>query len=182
MTTKEKKLAAIAREIEQCRVCKRGKIGKAVPGEGSANARVVFLGEAPGKKEAESGRPFIGRSGQLLRSLIRAVGLTEADVYITSPVKYLPSYGTPTQADIEHGKKHLHEQLAVIEPNIVVLLGSVAGKAVLDTPLPVKTYHGTAVKKDGVRYYVTLHPAAGLRFPPLKKLLEADFKKLKKLL
>src|SRR2546425_9448635 len=107
MIDKQTQLDKISKEIELCKVCKVGKTGKAVPGEGNPDAKIVFLGEAPGKKEAETGRPFVGRSGQLLRSLIKEVGLKEDEVYITSPVKYLPLRGTPTPQDIAHGKTHL---------------------------------------------------------------------------
>jgi uracil-DNA glycosylase len=183
---KEAKLDQIAKEIEKCATCKIGKSGKAVAGEGNPDARIVFIGEAPGKKEAATGRPFIGRSGQLLRSLIREVGLDdEKDVFITSPVKYLPNGpdgtpgGTPKPADIAHGRIHLMKQLEVIDPTIIVLLGSVATLGVLGEKVPVKTRHGEIIEKDGKRYLITLHPAAALRFPPLKQLILQDFEKLK---
>lgn len=173
-------LPTIATQITNCRTCKRGKIGLPVPGEGSANAKIMFVGEAPGKTEAATGRPFVGRSGKLLRSLIVAAGLTEKEVYITSPVKYLPKRGTPTLADIAHGKIHLDQQIACIKPKYIVLLGAVACRAVLGARVAVMLQHGTTIQKEGVNYFITVHPAAGLRFPPLKKLLEGDFKKLKK--
>ena len=186
---KQKALNHIAQEIEKCAVCKIGKSGKAVPGEGNPDADIVFIGEAPGKKEAATGRPFIGRSGQLLRSLIREVGLDdEKDVFITSPVKYLPNGpdgtpgGTPKPADIAHGRQHLMKQFDVIQPKIIVLLGSVAALGVLEMKIPVKTEHGNIIEKDGKRYLVTLHPAAALRFPPLKLLIKEDFEKLKKII
>src|SRR5580704_5798504 len=101
---KQQALDKIAKEIENCKLCKVGKNGMAVPGEGNPDAAIAFIGEAPGRQEAATGRPFIGRSGQLLRSLIRGIGLNEEDVYITSPVKYLPDRGTPTSQDIAHGR------------------------------------------------------------------------------
>jgi uracil-DNA glycosylase family 4 len=178
---KQKALDKIAKEIENCSICKEGKSGKAVPGEGNSNADIVFMGEAPGKTEAATGRPFIGRSGKLLRTLIKEAGLQEEEVYITSPVKYLPDRGTPTPKDIAHGKLHLDKQLAIINPKAIVLLGSVAVQGVLGRKIPVKTEHGKIIEEDGRKYLVTLHPAAGLRFPPLKKLLIEDFKKVKNL-
>src|SRR5581483_12509208 len=93
---KQKALDKIAKEIENCQVCQEDKIGIAVPGEGDPDADIVFLGEAPGKQEAQTGRPFIGRSGKLLRIVIKDAGIKEEDVYITSAVKYLPKRGTPT--------------------------------------------------------------------------------------
>jgi len=182
MINKQKELDKIAREIESCKVCKVGKSGKAVPGEGNPDASVVFIGEAPGRQEAASGRPFIGRSGQLLRSLICEVGLKEEDVFITSPVKYLPDRGTPTPSDIAHGRLHLELQLNIIQPKLIVLLGNVAVQGVLGKKIPVKKDHGKIIEQDGRLYLITLHPAAALRFPPLKELIKEDFEKLKQII
>lgn len=191
---KQAELDKIAKQIESCEVCKQGKSGMAVPGEGNPDADVVFLGEAPGKTEAKTGRPFVGRSGQLLRSLIREAGLSEDDIFITSPVKYLPDRGTPTSADIAHGRMHLMKQLAVIQPKFVVLLGRVAAEGVLQNPTSLKLRGARKVsvvkerghvieEKDGVKYFLTYHPAAALRFPSkFKGLLVEDFKKIKELL
>ncbi len=179
---KKQELEKIARVIERCKLCQQGKSGKAVPGEGNPDADVVFIGEAPGREEAKTGRPFIGRSGQLLRSLIRSVGLVESDVYITSPVKYLPDSGTPTKKDIEHGRMHLNKQLDVIEPKVVVLLGNVAIQALLEEKVPILKKHGTVVKKDHRNYFLTLHPAAIIRFAKYKPLLVQDFQLLTSIL
>jgi DNA polymerase len=193
---KQKALEKIAREIEQCTVCKKGKTGMAVPGEGNPDADIVFIGEAPGKTEARTGRPFIGRSGQLLRTLIVSSGLKEDDVYITSPVKYLPLSGTPTSEDIAHGRKHLMEQFAVIQPKIVVLLGRVAAEGVLQRKVFVSKEHGKIIehptshfasfklpeaRKDGIKYFLTYHPAAALRFVKFKTPLIEDFSLLKRI-
>jgi uracil-DNA glycosylase family 4 len=133
---KQKALDQLAEEIRDCPICKVGKSGVAVPGEGNPDAEIIFIGEAPGKQEAVTGRPFIGRSGKLLRGFIRSIGLDdEKDVYITSPVKYLPDRGTPTPADIAHGREHLMKQFAVIQPKFVVLLGRVAAEGVLQKKL-----------------------------------------------
>ncbi len=169
-------------EIINCKICPIGKSGKAVVGEGNSDAEVVFIGEAPGKQEALSGRPFIGRSGKLLRSLIVDSGLREREVYITSPVKYLPDRGTPSPSDIKHGKIHLDRQLEVIDPKIIVLLGNVAVQGVLGEKIPVKSRHGEILERNGRKYMVTLHPAAGIRFPPLKEIIMQDFRKLSKIL
>jgi uracil-DNA glycosylase len=176
--TKDERLQEIAREIEQCSICKAGKHGKAVPGEGDPDANIAFIGEAPGRTEAETGRPFVGRSGQLLRRLIRDAGLAEADVYITSPVKYLPDRGTPTDKDIAHGKTHLEKQLGVIRPKVVVLLGSVACRGVLGEPHQVLKEHGSAISRSGTTYLITVHPAAVLRFPKYGDIIASDFRKL----
>jgi len=180
--TKERALKRIAEEIAGCRSCRKGCTGKAVPGEGDADARVVFVGEAPGREEAKTGRPFVGRSGKLLRQTIREAGLTEEEVFITSPVHYLPDQGTPSKEMIRHGREHLFTQLAVIEPDIIVLLGNTACAAILDTKVEVMKQHGTAVRKDGRTYFITLHPAYAIRFTEGKKLFLRDFARLKRLI
>ncbi len=180
---KQKALDEIAQEIESCKVCKVGKSGMAVPGEGDPDADIVFIGEAPGKTEAKTGRPFIGRSGQLLRSLIREVGLLEEDVFITSPVKYLPDRGTPTSEDIAHGRMHLMKQFAVIRPKFVVLLGRVAAEGVLERKVAVATEHGNVIEEqDRMKYFLTYHPAAAVRFAKFCPVIKDDFAKLKRFL
>lgn len=180
--SKAQKLQEIAREIENCTKCKVGKSGKAVVGEGNFNAKVMFVGEAPGRTEAEIGRPFVGRSGKLLRKTIQEVGLREEDVYITSPVKYLPDYGTPTTKDIQHGKTHFDKQVEIISPKIIVLLGRVASEAILERKISVVTEHGKILKEKGRSIFITVHPAAALRFVKMKNTFMEDFKELKKLL
>jgi DNA polymerase len=175
-------LQRIAREIAACRTCKQGCTGKPVPGEGSADARVVFVGEAPGKEEAKTGRPFVGRSGRLLRQAISDIGLDEAEVFITSPVHYLPLRGTPSTPMIEHGRGHLLKQLDIIQPDVIVLLGNTACAALLGAKVEITKHHGTAVEKDGRALFITFHPAYALRFPEGKRQFSRDFKKLKALL
>jgi uracil-DNA glycosylase len=177
--SRESQLRIIAGEIAACALCRQGKEGLAVVGEGSPSAEIVFIGEAPGKEEARLGRPFIGRSGRFLRSAIREIGLEEKEVYITSPVKYLPRRGTPTKADIAHGRTHLLQQLAVVDPKIIVLLGSVASRAVLDREVAVSQEHGKIIKKGDKGYLITFHPAAAMRFPKIREAFYGDFKKLK---
>ena len=178
---KERELQKIAEEIKQCRQCKKGGTGMAVPGEGNPNARVVFIGEAPGKEEAKAGRPFIGRSGKLLRLMIREAGLSEEDVFITSPGHYLPLRGTPSKEAIVHGREHLYKQLSIIDPELVVLLGNTACIALLDRAAAVAQEHGTIVEKEGRKYFITVHPAYAMRFPEGKKYFSADFKKIAEL-
>ncbi|MEO5927516.1 MAG: uracil-DNA glycosylase [Patescibacteria group bacterium] len=180
---KQSALDAIAEEIKNCETCKKEKVGVAVPGEGNPDADVVFIGEAPGKQEAASGRPFIGRSGKLLRRMITEVAeLKEEDVFITSPVKYLPVHVTPTPEEVAHGRTHLMQQFDVIEPKIVVLLGRVAALAVLQENISVGKQHGSIIEKDGRKYLIAYHPAAALYSQAALAPLTTDFKKLKTLL
>lgn len=175
-------LKLIEEEIENCDLCRVNKTGLPVPGEGSAEAKVVFVGEAPGKEESKSGRPFVGRAGKLLRSLIEKSGLKEEEVFITSPVKYFPEHLTPTVEEIAHGRIHLVKQLEVIDPKIIVLLGRVAALAVLEQKIAVAKEHGNIIEKEGRKYLIAYHPAAPLHNPYTKIELLKDFKKLKKIL
>jgi uracil-DNA glycosylase family 4 len=179
---KERLLRKIVSEIDRCAYCKRGGTGKAVAGEGSATAAVVLVGEAPGKEEAKIGRPFIGRSGKFLRSVMTGIGLGEQDVFITSPVHYLPLRGTPTKAAIIHGRQHLFRQIQIIDPKIVVLLGNTACIAMLNSKQELSRLHGRIVRKDGRMYFITFHPAYAMRFPEGKAGFIRDFAKLKKLI
>lgn len=182
-TLKRKQVAldAIAQEITHCRVCRRNAVGKAVPGEGNPSANVVFIGEAPGRQEAATGRPFVGRAGKILRGFIQEIGLREEDVYITSPVKFLPKQVTPTPAEVAHGRIHLFQQFDVIRPKIVVLLGRVASFAVLGRAVALSEEHGSVIEKDERRYFITYHPAAMLHSQKAKEPLREDFLKLKRL-
>ncbi|HUI67157.1 MAG TPA: uracil-DNA glycosylase [Nitrospirota bacterium] len=179
---KEKALKRIADEIARCTLCKKGGTGKAVPGEGNPDARVVFIGEAPGSEEARSGRPFVGRSGKFLRQMIKEAGLCENRVFITSPVHYLPLRGTPAKEVIIHGRKHLFKQLSVIDPEIIVLLGKTACLALLDTKVEITRAHGRTIREEGRTYYVTFHPAYAMRFPEGKKQFIRDFRKLTRMI
>lgn len=177
--SKKSDLETIALQISNCAICKQESIGIAVPGEGNPNADIVFMGEAPGKNEAKTGRPFIGRSGKFLRATIQEIGLKEEDVFITSPVKYLPERGTPNPKQIAHGREHLMEQLEVIKPKLIVLMGSVAAQGVIQEKIPVLKEHGKILKRDGKNYFLTIHPAAAIRFQKFRSVFKDDFQILK---
>ncbi|MFZ5997700.1 MAG: uracil-DNA glycosylase [Nitrospirota bacterium] len=179
---KSKELLKIAREIEACSLCKEWGSGKAVPGEGNPDAKIMFIGEAPGVEESKTGRPFVGRSGSLLRTMIRDIGLREENVYITNTVKYLPKKGTPSKGNIAHSRTHFLNQLDIINPRLLVLLGSIACFAVLGRTVPITKEHGTVIDQEGRLHFITFHPAAALRFPETKKEFIRDFQKLRTLL
>lgn len=180
--SKEQSLRKISYEINRCALCKKGGTGKAVAGEGCASAAIVFVGEAPGREEAKIGRPFIGRSGKFLRTVIASIGLHEQDVFITSPVHYLPLRGTPTKAAIIHGRKHLLRQIEIIDPKIIVLLGNTACFAMLNGKRELSKEHGKIVRKEERTYLITFHPAYAMRFSDGKTKLISDFAKLKRMI
>ncbi len=179
---KQIKLRKIEREIEQCPACKKGGTGKAVPGEGSPDALVMFVGEAPGREEAKAGRPFIGRSGKFLRGMIAGLGIEETAVFITSPVHYWPGGRKPAQSLIAHGRTHLLKQMEIISPRLVVLLGNTACRALLEKNVEISKVHGTIVRKNGWSFFITFHPAYAVRFPEGRKNFVRDFASLKDLL
>ena len=180
--SKASDLKLVTAEILACKFCNKHKKGELVPGEGSSAANIVFVGEAPGKEEIITGRPFIGRAGKILRELIASVGLKDADVFITSAVKYLPkTYITPMPTDIAHGRIHLQKQLEVIKPKVIVVLGNTAANSLFQEKFSISQAHGTTLTRDGFTYFLSYHPAAPLYSPKLREVIFKDFKKLKRL-
>lgn len=162
-----------------------------VIGEGSLSAKLFFIGEAPGKTEGETGRPFCGRSGKFLDEMIASVGLERKNVYITSVVKDRPQDNRdPTQKEIALYGPYLDRQLEIIKPKIVVLLGRISMKYMfekagiaeqLDT---IGTMHGKVYEGKlpygKVTFLPLYHPAAALYNPKSKAVLMEDFKIVKK--
>lgn len=174
-------LKKIAEEIKNCKTCKKYRIGLPVPGEGNPNRGIMLIGEAGGPTESKIGKPFVGRSGKFLTQLLASIGIKREDVYITSLVKYYPGKRALTDEEIEHGKIHLIKQIDAIKPKLTVLLGNAAQKALIGN-MKVSEIHGKTIEKNGIIYFPTFHPAAGMRFPKIKKKLIKDFKKLEELL
>jgi DNA polymerase len=153
-----------------------------VPGEGPAGARVMVVGEAPGRFEDESGRPFVGRAGALLDELLVAAGLAREDVYITNVVKARPPGNRdPTRAEVEHWMPVLVEQLELVAPELVVPLGRHA-LAHFAPEAKIGETHGRLVVENGRRLYPLYHPAAALRSTRLRETAFADARGLAALL
>lgn len=178
-TDKGAALARIRRQVAACRSCRHHGVGKPVVGEGDPDAQVVFVGEAPGRHEAQSGRPFVGRAGQWLRQAIRQIGFDEQGVYLTNVVKYRPTDRKPCANDVAHGRNHLLQQLAIISPKIVVLLGATACRGVLNEKVAVRLRHGSVIEREGRLYVITCHPASAARFPAIRRAVQDDFRKLR---
>jgi len=183
MSTKKAQLDRLNQQIRRSKELRLYKsCTNLVPGEGSYRARVMFIGESPGKQEDLTGRPFVGRSGQLLTQLLEQIGLKREDVFITSVVKCRPPGNrNPSQKEIDISLPWLYKQIDLIRPKIIVLLGGIALKALLGFNT-IGKYSGKIIVRDGYKFFLTYHPAAGLRFPKIKRLLQEDFKKLKKYL
>lgn len=153
-----------------------------VPGEGRADAKVMLIGQAPGQEEDITGRPFVGRSGKLLDSLIRKAGLRRQNLYITSVVQFFPPNNrVPSDSEIALCKPFLMRQIDIVNPGFVVLLGAVSAKTLAGIT-SVSYNHGTLIEREGRKLFITLHPAAAVRIRANLPLIEADFIKLKGLL
>jgi DNA polymerase len=153
-----------------------------VMGEGNPDAEVVFIGEAPGAKEDELGRPFVGAAGKFLDEMLQSIDLDRNDVYITNIVKYRPPGNRdPLPEEIAAFKPFLLEQLAVIQPQLTVFLGRHAMSVFLPQ-LKISQAHGRAFRKDGRVYMPLYHPAAALYNGGLREQLLSDFAGIPKLL
>lgn len=178
--SKKGKLEKLNKEIRNCKKCPLWKTRiNAVPGEGSVNAKIIFIGQAPGSEEDKVGKPFIGRAGQFLNQLLRLAKIKREKVFITSPIKcFPPKNRKPTKKEIEACSPYLKRQIEIINPQKMVLLGEVAFNTVIGLQ-KLKDCRGRWLKVGTRLYFPTYHPAAGLRFPKIRKILEKDFKKIK---
>jgi uracil-DNA glycosylase len=154
---------------------------QAVFGDGNANADVVFIGEAPGKNEDLGGKPFIGAAGKFLSEMLESIKMERSDIYITNIVKYRPPNNRdPLPEEIEACKDWLHEELALINPKLIVFLGRHSMNHFFPNE-KISTVHGKLLIKDieGIptKYFLPLyHPAAALYNGSVRETLKGDFK------
>lgn len=184
MMNREGILAEIAAEVCVCVKCPLSATRtQAVPGEGSAQARVMFIGEGPGAQEDLTGRPFVGKAGQLLNRLLKDIGLQREEVFIANVVKCRPPDNrVPSDNEALSCNDWLMSQIAVVQPEIIGLLGGTALKWVLDANLRITRVHGHLYHKDGILWMPFHHPAGALRRDEWLVQLEQDFLKLRDLL
>lgn len=178
--------AAQLEEIaQQIRVCLRCPLcqsrTKAVPGEGRPRARCLIIGEAPGKDEDKSGHPFVGSAGRYLDHILDGSGLAGSDFFITNIVKCRPEGNRlPKTLEVETcTSNYLFKQIELIDPELIVLLGSVAAKKLLGVK-KVEEVRGKLVERDGRKYLVTYHPAVRFYREDLAEELKKDFGLLKR--
>ncbi len=185
---KKQKLKALAADVSACQNCSLSQTRiNVVPGEGNANARLVFVGEAPGQSEDEQGRPFVGRAGKLLDNIIAAMGLTRDDVYICNILKCRPPDNRdPQKSEVESCCHFLYEQLNIIDPEVIVALGTHAAHTLLETSTPIgqlrgkmHNYHPAGLNKP-IKLAATYHPAYLLRnyTPDTRAKVWDDMKKV----
>jgi DNA polymerase len=175
-------LDTMAQALASCQRCRlwKGRT-QVVFGVGNPRARVVFVGEAPGAEEDRQGEPFVGRAGQLLNAMLRACGLSRQEVYIANVVKCRPP-GNRDPEDDEAASclPFLRRQLALIGPEVVVLLGRVAARHLLGITAPISSYRGRFRRWEGMDVLPTFHPAYLLRNPQAKRESWEDLKLLRR--
>ncbi|MFO8109135.1 MAG: uracil-DNA glycosylase [Thermoplasmata archaeon] len=163
--------------ISECTRCRLHKTRtNSVPGEGPYDAQVVFIGEGPGKKEDQEGRPFVGRAGELLNDLLSTADLSREKVFITNVVKCRPPGNRdPRKDEKEACEVYLIQQLDMIKPKVVCTLGNHATAYFLGSA-GISKKHGMVFKKNGLTIVPLYHPAAALYNPNLKTAMEEDFR------
>jgi len=182
--SKEEQLRRLAQEVERCRRCPLYKTRThAVVSDGTPDARLVFVGEAPGRDEDLQGKPFVGAAGQLLTKMIIAMGFRREDVYICNVLKDRPPGNrTPLPEEVEACLPFLAQQLRIIQPKVICVLGAVAAKALLGPHIAITKVRGQVWDYEGFPVIPTFHPAYLLRNPPAKKFTWEDLKRVKQLL
>jgi len=173
----------LVREIRECTRCTLSqKRTNTVPGEGSLDADIMFVGEAPGFYEDRDGRPFVGRAGQLLDELLASIDLKREEVYITNLLKSRPPNNRdPLPAEIEACRPYLDRQIEMIAPKVLVMLGRYSFLRFFPGESIGKA-RGKPRKWNGMIAYPVYHPAAALRNSGLRAALEDDFRNLQMLL
>ncbi len=177
-------LEDIRGELGDCQRCPlhQGR-NNLVFGEGNPNADVVFVGEAPGGDEDIQGRPFVGRAGQLLTKIIKAMGLTREDVYICNILKCRPPGNrNPRPEEIRACEPFLINQLQTIKPKVICALGTFATHTLLGTNVPISALRGRFHSYQGIKFMPTYHPAYLLRNPGAKKQVWEDVQMIMKAL
>jgi uracil-DNA glycosylase len=178
--TKAKLVEEITVLAAQIRVCTKCPLHEsrtlAVPGDGKVKARVMLIGEAPGREEDESGHPFVGAAGRFLNQVLEGTGISREDLFITNTVKCRPPQNrTPRKLEVETcTSNYLFNQIALINPDLIMLLGSVAAKKVLGVKT-INEARGEVINRDGRRYIVGYHPAVRFYREDLAEKVREDF-------
>lgn len=150
------------KKCQKCDLCKNRK--NTVFDDGNPNADIMFIGEGPGADEDEQGIPFVGKAGKLMNQAFKGLGINREDVYIANIVKCRPPQNrNPEKKEAEACLDYLRNQVMLVKPKIIVLLGSVALKNILGEQYGITASRGKWIEKKGIKYMPTFHPAALLR-------------------
>jgi DNA polymerase len=176
-------LSELYQEIALCRQCEIAKYrNRVVPGEGAEDARIMFIGEAPGWHEDQLGRPFVGPAGKFLDELLASISLRREQVYIANVIKCRPQANRdPLPMEIQNCRQWLERQIELIHPKMIVTLGRYS-MAMFFPGKSISKIHGTAQKQGDTIYYAMYHPAAALHQQSLRQAIEEDMLKIPSLL
>ena len=187
--TKQDEMAKIAKLVEQCKGCNLNKVRKKpVVGEGSLDAKVLFIGEAPGRNEDLQGRPFVGRAGEILDELLDSRGIKRKEVFIANILKCRPPDNrNPLQSEIESCGKYLDRQIEIIKPKVIVTLGNFASSYIFEKfglkYDKISKIHGKIFKIETLFGKLSIiplyHPAVAVYNLNTKDTLVKDFKAIK---
>ena len=181
MTSTASTLEILQGEVAACTLCQElaETRTQTVFGVGDPEARLCFMGEAPGADEDKKGEPFVGRAGQLLNKIIEACGMKREEVYILNVLKCRPPGNrNPSPAESQNCRRYLNRQLELISPEFICCLGAVAAQNLLETATPIGRLRGKVHDYRGIRVVCTYHPAYLLRNPSAKKPTWDDMKML----
>ena len=182
--SKANQLREVEASITADKVCPELAAGakQLVFADGNPEAEIVFIGEAPGAREDEQGKPFVGAAGKFLGEMLETIGLHREDIYITNIVKYRPPANRdPEPEEIQAFMPYLKRQLEIIKPKLVIFLGRHA-MSVFMPELKISEVHGQPKRKDGQVYLPLFHPAAALYNGGMRQTLIEDFSKIPKIL
>ena len=188
MSSKQEQLEQLNKEMLACSKCAlRAGCSRVVPGEGSAEAEIMFIGEGPGKKEDELGRPFVGAAGKFLDEMLASIKLKRDDIYIANIVKCRPPENRdPLPEEAEACWLWLLEQIKIIEPKLIVFLGRHSMNRFFPNEKISETHGKLLIKNFGLnkrQYFLALyHPASALYNGGMRETLLKDFKKIPKAL
>ena len=170
-------------QVISCTKCNLSKSRtNAVAGKGNYNAEIMFIGEAPGRNEDLKGEPFVGAAGKILTDALEYAGLSRDDVFITNVVKCRPPNNRiPLEEEKNSCQQYLIDELGIIKPKIICILGNTAYGSILGGDSITKN-RGKIIKKNNNLYFLTVHPAAIIYTPDLKQVLKDDIKTLVKTL
>jgi DNA polymerase len=170
-------LQEIVTACEKCRLSKSRT--QVVYGVGNPNADLMFIGEAPGRDEDIQGEPFVGRAGQLLTDIIKAMKLTRDDVYIANVIKCRPPENrNPELDELESCRPYIRRQVEIIQPRVIVTLGRFALQSLTEKSYAISSVRGQWLEYNGIKVMPTYHPAYLLRTPSAKKEVWEDMKKV----
>ena len=178
-----KKLEQIKQDVVKCTKCELSETRtNSVPGKGNFKSDVIFVGEAPGKNEDKKGEPFIGIAGKKLTNALENAGVSRDEIYITNIVKCRPpSNRVPKPNERETCQEYLKQEISIIKPKIICILGNTVFNSVLGGSEIIK-YRGKVAQKDNQLYFITIHPAATIYNQKLISVLKKDIKKLFKII